>query len=222
MDYNKTYFTSHHDANLKKPAQKVKIDFLPDSMYSNEKQNILWLTKMENNVLLVRDIPLSDFDTGADDGKTIKLENVDSSLVLLPDNKLAFVDTERRIFSISMMTGELTPIPAQFEASARCSLLGLNFIIFYAYEHIFSVHGETDSGNAADDLVFNCEKHVRFVIDINGEHRILNTPGSVERLENAAGHFVALVRTSNDTFKLFNVNTGENLDLRFQGHVRSV
>ena len=84
------------------------------------------------------------------------------------------------------------------------------------------VHGETDSGNAADDLVFNCEKHVRFVIDINGEHRILNTPGSVERLENAAGHFVALVRTSNDTFKLFNVNTGENLDLRFQGHVRSV
>ena len=96
-------------------------------MYSNEKQNILWLTKMENNVLLVRDIPLSDFDTGADDGKTIKLENVDSSLVLLPDNKLAFVDTERRIFSISMMTGEQTPIPAQFEASARCSLLGLIF-----------------------------------------------------------------------------------------------
>ena len=71
-------------------------------------------------------------------------------------------------------------------------------------------------------MVFNCEKHVRFIIDINGEHRILNTPGSVERLENAAGHFVALVRTSNDTFKLFNVNTGENLDLRFQGHVRLV
>ena len=133
------YFTSRHDANLKKPAQKVKIDFLPDSMYSNEKQNILWLTKMENNVLLVRDIPLSDFDTGADDGKTIKLENVDSSLVLLPDNKLAFVDTERRIFSISMMTGELTPIPAQFEASARCSLLGLNFIIFLCMrKYIFS------------------------------------------------------------------------------------
>ena len=107
----------------------MKIDFLPDSMYSNEKQNILWLTKMENNVLLVRDIPLSDFDTGADDGKTIKLENVDSSLVLLPDNKLAFVDTERRIFSISMMTGEQTPIPAQFEASARCSLLGSILVI---------------------------------------------------------------------------------------------
>ena len=70
--------------------------------------------------------------------------------------------------------------------------------------------------------MFNCEKHVRFVIDINGEHRILNTAGTVERLENAAGHFVALVRTSNDTFKLFNVNTGENLDLRFQGHVRLV
>lgn len=94
---------------------------------------------MENNVLLVRDIPLSDFDTGADDGKTIKLENVDSSLVLLPDNKLAFVDTERRIFSISMMTGELTPIPAQFEASARCSLLGLNFIFFICIRtYIFS------------------------------------------------------------------------------------
>ena len=191
-------------------------------MYSNEKQNILWLTKMENNVLLVRDLPLSDFDTGADDGKTIKLENVDSSLVLLPDNKLAFVDTERRIFSISMMTGEQTPIPAQFEASARCSLLGLIFIIFFMILKIYSVHSETDSGNAADDLVFNCEKHVRFVIDINGEHRILNTAGTVERLENAAGHFVALVRTSNDTFKLFNVNTGENLDLRFQGHVRLV
>ena len=107
-------------------------------MYSNEKQNILWLTKMENNVLLVRDIPLSDFDTGADDGKTIKLENVDSSLVLLPDNKLAFVDTERRIFSISMMTGEQTPIPAQFEASARCSLLGLVFFfIILKYKNGF-------------------------------------------------------------------------------------
>ena len=93
---------------------------------------------MENNVLLVRDIPLSDFDTGADDGKTIKLENVDSSLVLLPDNKLAFVDTERRIFSISMMTGELTPIPAQFEASARCSLLGLVFFfIILKYKNGF-------------------------------------------------------------------------------------
>ena len=42
---------------------------------------------MDNNMLLVRDISLSDFDTGIDDGKTIKLENVDSSFVLLPDNK---------------------------------------------------------------------------------------------------------------------------------------
>ena len=122
-------FLLNLEAYFIKLGKKVKIDFLPDSMYSNEKQNILWLTKMENNVLLVRDIPLSDFDTGADDGKTIKLENVDSSLVLLPDNKLAFVDTERRIFSISMMTGEQTPIPAQFEASARCSLLGSILVI---------------------------------------------------------------------------------------------
>ena len=65
----------------------MAIDFLPDSMYSNEKQNILWLTKMEDNMLLVHDIPLSDFDAGADDGKSIKIENIDSSLVLLPDNK---------------------------------------------------------------------------------------------------------------------------------------
>lgn len=124
-------FLLNLEAYFIKLGKKVKIDFLPDSMYSNEKQNILWLTKMENNVLLVRDLPLSDFDTGADDGKTIKLENVDSSLVLLPDNKLAFVDTERRIFTISMMTGEQTSIPAQFEVSARCSLLGMDFIFCY-------------------------------------------------------------------------------------------
>ena len=62
---------------------------MPDSMYSNEKQNSLWLTKTDVDMLLVRDISLSDFD-GLDDGKSIKLENVDSPYVLLPDNKERF------------------------------------------------------------------------------------------------------------------------------------
>ena len=83
-----------------------------------------------------------------------------------------------------------------------------------------SDHSETDVRHTTDTIVFNCYKHVRFIIAASGEHRILNAEGEMFKLEHINGEFISIVKSSHKTYKVYNANTGEFVQIMYNENVR--
>ena len=180
----------------------IELDFKPDHLYANEPGNNLYLVKRDGG-LLVDVLPLDDLKNN-EGGRTIEVE-AEGAMVLVPDDKLAYLNKQKQIESVNLLTGEIVQV--DFQLTPDCSLEN---------------HGQTDTSHVSDTLVFSCNLSLRFVISAFSEdHRMVNTEGSLHRLGVIGQHHYALVRQSDKSFKLFNTLTAKFVELNYREHILS-
>jgi len=103
----------------------VNLDFEVTNLFSNENANILWAISAQNEkdeILEILEIPLNNFDASTEERRSIKLENRKSDFVLLPENKLGYIDQLNKLNVASMLTGEILEMPITL--TDDCTIVG--------------------------------------------------------------------------------------------------
>ena len=186
-----------------KTTPLIELAFLPDQLYVNEAANNLYIVKHEDKSLLVDVLPLDDLKS-AEGARTIDIDHDGASkFVLVPGDKLAYLNQHRQVETVSLLTGETIQI--EFQLTPDCSL---------------DDHGMTDSNAVSDTLVFTCNQSLRLLISaFSADHRMLNTEGELHRFGAVGDQHYVIVRQSDKSFKLFNLATGRFVELVYRNHV---